>query len=179
MTTALATRPKLTFFNSTNLLDDTHEAPQLPTLRRKVDPMEIGLFPQGLTDAEKSVIKAQIVSELEALGIEPLEPKSIELFGWMSRDPSDTEAFHQRGRVVPHDEVEVFMARRPIAAFVSDGNSIPEKARRIVAGLQRAGMPLVWSLTVWVPQSATPIPDPMLVLELPTGDCIGLCYWIA
>lgn len=177
MTTALATRPKFTFLNPTPLLDEAEQAPQLPVLRRKVKPMEVGLFPQDISDDEKSAIKVQIIAELEAIGIEPLEPKSISLGDRV--DVRNSEDFTHWGALCPHDDVKVIMARRPISEFSTVGNSIPQKAKRILKKLQAAGMPLGWSLMVWVPQSATPIPDPMLVLELPTGGCIGLCYWIA
>ena len=174
--TALMARQETgTFFN---IGLDEMGMPGVP-IPRKVSPMDVGLFSSGLSDEGRKSIKEQIERELEMIGIEPLTFRSISF-----AEHAAKMILHRRGVLNVHDSVTVPCDRRPVASFVSDGNPTPPKAQKILHRLQKAGMPLVWSLTVWTPgiqerTAASPIPDPLLMLELPTGDCIGLCYWIA
>ncbi|GEM_PF-6462983 len=161
--------------NFFNLLDDG--APK-PLAKRKVMPMEVGIFPVDLSDEEKDRIEAKIKEELEAVGIEPLTYKAIGLSDLIVKD---TGQYHRRGITVVHDNEQRMWKRRLVSAFVYDGNPISPRGMAVLNILHAARMPIAWGLTVWVPDPEThqrmELPDPMLVLELPTGQCIGLVRW--
>ncbi len=80
-----------------------------------------------------------------------------------------------------HDNQNLQWDRRSVSDYVRDGNGFPNRIINLLERLQKCGLPLGVSPTVWTPtllleQQATPA-DPMLVLELSDQLVIGLMRW--
>lgn len=80
-----------------------------------------------------------------------------------------------------HDDAHLLWDRRSVSDYSRDGNGFPKRIIELLNGLQRSGLPVGVSLTVWTPASLAEQKgiqaDPMLVLELSDQIVVGLIRW--